>query len=127
MVASGDASFDQLTANTTYRDIFFDAPLEKLQDDSTKYSTADSYYASVNFDDAVGGVNWLGKLSDDQSDTVNAQIKAASDLGLKSRYWNTPGSPSWIRTGVEGTLVNDKVGMLNVDDVQEARGIITGS
>ncbi|RMZ71189.1 altered inheritance of mitochondria 6 [Pyrenophora seminiperda CCB06] len=31
VVATGNAPFDLITANSTYRDIFFDAPLDKLQ------------------------------------------------------------------------------------------------
>jgi hypothetical protein len=33
VVGTGNTPFDLLTANTTYRDIFFDAPLDKLLDD----------------------------------------------------------------------------------------------
>lgn len=33
VVGTGNTPFDLLTANTTYRDIFFDAPLDKLIDD----------------------------------------------------------------------------------------------
>ena len=34
IVATGNAPFDLITANSTYRDIFFDAPLDKLSDDT---------------------------------------------------------------------------------------------
>ena len=34
IVATGNAPFDLITANTTYRDIFFDAPLDKLSDET---------------------------------------------------------------------------------------------
>lgn len=35
VVGTGNTPFDLLTANTTYRDIFFDAPLDKLLDDTS--------------------------------------------------------------------------------------------
>ena len=129
VVATGEALFDHLTANDTYRDVFFDAPLDKLEDedtneDATKYSTANSYYASVSFKEAIGSASFSGQLSSDQIQTIRAQISAAEDRGLKSRYWDTPDSPSWIRTGVWNILEEEGVGTLSVDDVEEARSMI---
>lgn len=128
IVASGEASFDQITANDTYRDVFFDAPLDKLEDEGTKYSTADSYYASVSFKDSIGSTSWLGlgKLGSDQTDTIRAQITAAEDRGLRSRYWDTPDSPSSVQRDVWSVLEMENVGMLNLDDVEKARSIVAG-
>ncbi|KAL9623450.1 MAG: hypothetical protein Q9160_002343 [Pyrenula sp. 1 TL-2023] len=39
IVATGNAPFDLLTANTTYRDIFFDAPLDLMTDPSSDPSS----------------------------------------------------------------------------------------
>jgi hypothetical protein len=39
IVATGNAPFDLITANTTYRDIFFDAPLDKLIDTTDTLSS----------------------------------------------------------------------------------------
>ncbi|KAL8886200.1 MAG: hypothetical protein Q9192_006524 [Flavoplaca navasiana] len=65
VVATGEALFDYLTANDIYRDAFFDAPLDKLEDedineDATKYSTANFYYASVLFKEAIGSASFSG-------------------------------------------------------------------
>jgi len=46
VVASGDATLDSVLSNSTYRDIFLDAPLLEISD--PKYTTANSYYASVS-------------------------------------------------------------------------------
>ena len=77
VVGTGNAPFDLVTANSTYRDIFFDAPLDKLTEPSQQrrtkakreqgntgttttsadsFNASTSYYASVSFSDAVGSV-----------------------------------------------------------------------
>ena len=128
MVATGKATFDQLTANGTYRDVFFDALLDKLENGDTVYSTANSYYASVSFSDTIGSVSLLdlGGLGSNQIDKIRAQVSVAKDRQLKSRYWDTPGSPSWVRKSVMETLGDQDVGMLNADDLEEAKSIIMG-
>lgn len=42
VVASGDAPFDIITANDTYRDVFFDAPLADLVEKPEPFETRDS-------------------------------------------------------------------------------------
>jgi hypothetical protein len=42
IVATGNAPFDLINANTTYRDIFFDAPLDKLVNDTPDTFSAQS-------------------------------------------------------------------------------------
>lgn len=45
VVASGDATLDVVLSNSSYRDIFLDAPL--LDISNPVYDTSNSYYASV--------------------------------------------------------------------------------
>jgi hypothetical protein len=74
--ATGDAPFDLIISNSTYRDIFFDAPLGSIslsapstpgqkpsQDtsrhapiDSSIYNFTNSYYASTSFFESIGTV-----------------------------------------------------------------------
>ena len=42
VVGTGNAPFDLITANSTYRDVFFDAPLDKLPGDNSLTSTKSS-------------------------------------------------------------------------------------
>lgn len=55
VVATGEASFDAPTANTTYRAIFFDAPLVRLLDTSKPYN-----YASASLGEAIGNMGMEG-------------------------------------------------------------------
>ncbi|KAI0914286.1 hypothetical protein F4823DRAFT_573933 [Ustulina deusta] len=67
VVGTGRTPFDMLTRNSTYRDIFFDAPLRELYEDPDVpdtdeddgpfvYNNTNSLYASVNFLRAIGSV-----------------------------------------------------------------------
>lgn len=128
VVATGGAPFDRIQDNTSYRDIFYDAPLDKLPTDATStsdpesaspYTKYNSYYASVDFHATIGSL-YLGRLSADQLTKVRGQIAAAHDRGLKVRYWGTPGWPVGLRNYVWRVLVREGVDMLNVDDLRGA-------
>lgn len=127
VVGTGNTPFDLLTSNTTYRDIFFDAPLDQLWGDngitptnnSVLYTAENSYYASVDFDKAIGKP-WHGSLAPSQVDTILGQARAASAKGLKARYWNTPSWPVGVRDHIWDVLEREEVGMLNVDDLTAA-------
>ncbi|KAL8952166.1 MAG: hypothetical protein Q9222_001904 [Ikaeria aurantiellina] len=90
IVLSGNTAFNDLTSTAKEHDIFFDAPLDSLSS-SSQYTAENSYYATANFDKAVGKASWLGDISDEQIGKLKEQIKVAYDKGLKARYWNTPG------------------------------------
>lgn len=117
IVASGLAfeAWDLIGANTTYRDIFADAPLRTLNSTS-KYNLSNSYYASAPLGPAVGKIQYNG-LSKNQKNAVQEQVKAAKEIGLVSRYWDTPAWPINLRTKVWKSLVEKEVGVLNVDDL----------
>ncbi|KAJ5682673.1 hypothetical protein N7462_005838 [Penicillium macrosclerotiorum] len=130
VVGSGNAPFDLLSANATYRDIFFDAPLEKLVDDSAlwpplgtiatdTYNTTNSYYASVSFKAAVG-FPWPFHLTPRQIDLIRTQVRVAHHYGLKVRYWDVPNWPRSLRNHIWRVLVQEGVDMLNVDDLVAA-------
>ncbi|EOA87341.1 uncharacterized protein SETTUDRAFT_136078 [Exserohilum turcica Et28A] len=139
VVATGNAPFDLITANVTYRDIFFDAPLDHLIQDETPadssttpkrqgqgtvgttpnshFDSTNSYYASVNFGSSIGWL-WFGRLSDTQLHKIRTQIHDAKQRGLKSRYWSAPKWPIGLRNRVWKVLVQEGVGYLNGDDLQ---------
>ncbi|KIW03782.1 uncharacterized protein PV09_05085 [Verruconis gallopava] len=149
VVATGNAPFDLLTANATYRDIFFDAPLDKLAVDaaalssqheifaasdpassagqgstgvspSSSFTPANSYYASVDFKSSIG-FPYRGRLSHRQLRKLRSQIKAAHDKGLKARYWNTPTWPVGLRNHIWKILIDEGADYLNVDDLRSAK------
>lgn len=145
VVATGNAPFDLITANTTHRDIFFDAPLDRLYEASASsspitppspetvvkrggqgtvgttpqstFSSANSYYASVNFGRSIGWL-WFGYISPAQMERVRGQIRGAHARGLKARYWSAPKWPVGLRDKVWKMLVEEGVDYLNGDDLQ---------
>jgi hypothetical protein len=120
LAIGGRASFDALVANTTYRDYFFDAPLEKLSDDSV-YDYTNSYCASVSFKEVVGSVqSRAGVLSTEQRQIIEAQLQIAKVKKIKARYWDTPGWPIAVRNEIWHQLVEIGVDYLNVDDIKGA-------
>ncbi len=115
IVASGDAPFNSIIANDTYRDIFYDAPLTNLTID-TPYNTNNSYYASTSLSKAIGRVgSW--KLGAGQKATITSQVQRAKELDLKSRYWDTPAWPVGWRNRVWENLMELSAEVLNVDDL----------
>ncbi|KAI1926368.1 Altered inheritance of mitochondria protein 6 [Ophidiomyces ophidiicola] len=131
VVATGNAPFELVTANSTYRDIFFDAPLSQLRsskapgidtensNSKSSYNFKNSYYASSSFFKSVG-FPWNFRLSEAQRDIVRRQIKSAHDRGLRVRYWDTPIWPHFLRNQIWMELVREGADILNVDDLQSA-------
>jgi hypothetical protein len=145
VVATGNAPFDLVTSNTTYRDIFFDAPLAQMASGSTEngdaqkstggqgtvgtspasqFSSVNSFYASVNFGKAVGWVFW--SFSDEQVELLREQIRGAHERGLKARYWGAPMWPGWRKERVWEVLVREGVDYLNGDDLEGMRRLLLG-
>ncbi|KAJ5227306.1 uncharacterized protein N7469_007312 [Penicillium citrinum] len=149
VVGTGNTPFDLVTANSTYRDIFFDAPLEKLVDEedpvkgtvlTTKehshglgqghsgmprsinantFNLTNSYYASVSFKKAVG-FPWPFHFTQNQMDLIRKQVRVAHQHGLKVRYWSIPGWPISLRNHIWRILAQEGVDILNVDDLAAA-------
>lgn len=121
VVGTGNTPFDAIMQNSTFRDIFFDAPLDKLTEAGAKekYNNQTSYYTSVDFSRSIGSV-WFGGISDDQRQKIQDHVKAAHALGLKVRYWELPAWPIHLRNYVWEILVQEGVDYLNVDDLRGA-------
>lgn len=129
VVGSGDLHLDTLLASSKetpyydYHDTFLDAPLGELSEGSTlrwteTYNTSNSYYASVSFGQAIGSA--LSGFSEKQLRNLRRQIHAAQSSGLYSRYWGAPEWPVNYRDYLWGVLTREGVGMLSVDDVDDA-------
>lgn len=121
VVASGDAPFDLITSNSTYRDVFYDAPLadlfgENIPTNHTLYTAENSYYASTNFEASIGKP-WHSILTPKQVDMVRGQVAEAEKRGLKARYWNTPSWPRRNKEHVWDVLEREGAGMLSTDDL----------
>jgi len=119
VVGTGNTPFELIVANSTYRDAFFDAPLDKLE--NSEFNSTNSYYASASFWSTIGNV-WFkgGEPSPDQLAKIRAQIKEAHARGLHSRYWELPPWPIHTRNRVWQVLVQEGIDLLNVDDLDGA-------
>jgi len=117
VVGSGNTPFDVLAENTSYRDAFYDAPLDQLE--NSKFDSTNSYYSSASFPDAVGRL-WFGGIRPGQIRRIRKQLSEAHRRGLKGRYWDLPAWPIHVRNHVWDTLVNEGVDILNVDDLEGA-------
>jgi hypothetical protein len=117
IVTTGNAPFELITSNQTYRDIFYDAPLSDLV--SARYDNTNSFYASGSMSKTIG---WplLGHFGQKSITKMKNQITKAKDKGLLPRYWSTPAWPVSARDNVWNVLVKNGVGMLNVDDLEGA-------
>ena len=87
--------------------------------DPDAYTTANSFYASVSFTQAIGHVQ-RGRLSENQTKLIRGYIKGAQSRGLKARYWELPFWPISLRNYVWEVLVEEGVDLLNVDDLKGA-------
>ncbi|KAK3378351.1 hypothetical protein B0H63DRAFT_479621 [Podospora didyma] len=118
VVGTGNTPFDQIVANSTYRDAFFDAPLDKLE--GSNFDSTNSWYASVSFWSSIGNVFFRGKPSDAQLGKIRKQLEEAHKRGLYARYWELPPWPIHVRNRIWEILVEEGIDILNVDDLEAA-------
>ncbi|KXG47830.1 uncharacterized protein PGRI_017000 [Penicillium griseofulvum] len=149
VVGTGNTPFDLVAANITYRDIFFDAPLDKLVDadqpdeaqtdavlfqrtdlgqgqsgmpaiiTASTFNTSNSFYASVSFKKAIGRP-WPFHFTQTQMRRIRDQVRIAHQHGLKVRYWALPSWPRSLRNHIWRVLAQEGVDILNVDDLISA-------
>lgn len=149
VVATGQESLFQLIlANATYRDVFFDAPLQRLwQPPQAPISDQDRRTFSMDYGTAMSdglrpaiespepfdatnsyyasvsfrsavGYVWRGHLSPKQMRVIRGQIRGARRRGLKVRYWDTPNWPIALRNHVWHVLIKEGADVLSVDDIR---------
>ncbi|RBR13303.1 uncharacterized protein FIESC28_08269 [Fusarium coffeatum] len=131
IVLSGNAPFESvLSMNSTHRDIFWDAKLERLvsaEDDfntsppTYRFNTSNSYFASTRFQNAKffrsNDDSGLDVLPEKERDMTATQIEQAKSRGLLARYWDTPKQPPNVRDIAWRVLIDNEIGMLNMDDM----------
>ncbi|KAI2783412.1 hypothetical protein F4815DRAFT_349901 [Daldinia loculata] len=112
VVASGSAPFDRISSGdgVPNRDVFYDAHVDQWD---SRFTSQNSYYASADFEDAVGSPGSVNDFSQDQKSTVQSQVEKAHSAGLKVRYYNLPGDYLWEPLAVLG------VDRLNADDMYD--------
>lgn len=122
IVATGNLPFHRILERSTFRDVFFDAPLLQLLPlfdqgfpQYSDYNAKTSYYASADFRTAIGNVDFNG-FSDKQLADVRQQVQMAHGLGLKVRYMITPDWPRKLRNYVWHIFVREGVDIITVDE-----------
>ena len=149
VIGTGNAPFDLMVANTSYRDIFFDAPLadmpispiglfpKNIQTrgqghtgtagfNASAYDLSNSLYSSTSFTASVGYPWWFGTLTDHQLELIRDQIRGAHQRGLQVRFWDTPSWPKSLRNYIWSVLLDEGADILNADDLEGARDILSG-
>ncbi|BFZ65480.1 hypothetical protein YB2330_006653 [Saitoella coloradoensis] len=113
VVGTGNTPLQQVLAQNSTRDAFFDAPLASL---NATFTPAVSPLASTNWAKAVGW-NGIRDISQKQRQAIRDQVATAHAAGLKVRYWGYPNWPVWARDNIWKVLVEEGVDWLNVDDL----------
>jgi len=122
-VGTGNTPFEAVLfsshSNFTYRDVFFDAPLDDLSD---IYNITNSYYTSASLTGVLGGASKIPRngLSKKQMIYLQGQVNKALGSGLMSRYWDIPAWPVSRRINIWHQLEELGIGMLNADAIDEA-------
>lgn len=85
VVASGSADFGRIRNRNGVpkADVFYDAKVDRWDG---AFTTANSYYASADFKDAIGNPSNVDQFDGAQRDKVIAQASQAHVAGLKVRY-----------------------------------------
>lgn len=151
IVASGMAPFHRIVENSTYRHIFYDAPLGDLDfwpvnssppppspDLSSSHSGSDQTSSALvakeepiytPFNSYYASVSFKrsigwpyhSSINQTQLQKIRRDIRAAHAMGLKVRYWRIPEWPIGLRNYLWRVLVREGVDYLSVDDIEDVR------
>lgn len=153
VVVSGAATLEDIMRpmarnESAQRDIFLDAPLDRLvastdpqeplasadgletpsihEQLAYKYNPSNSYFASTKMSSVVG---LLGQFSFGETEVhkIRNLIQQARDRGLLSRFWGAPNWPPSLRERTWTVLLKEKVGILNVDSFRAIRHLLEDS
>jgi len=98
------------------RDVFFDAPLTAL---NSTFDITISPIASTDYEVAVGW-SGIGNINQTQLAAIQKYVADAHALGIRARFWDTPGWPIQARNNVWQTLIDNGADWLNADDLEAA-------
>ncbi|KAF3926237.1 hypothetical protein ABW20_dc0102627 [Dactylellina cionopaga] len=129
VIGTGSSNWEVLIGDKTRaRDYFVDAPLLEIGEKSEQmhpdgktplYDSTSSPFATMRLSWAVGK-EIKSQLNSKQLKTIEHLVKKADERGMKIRIWDTPNWPTKRRHNVWRQLADIPVGLLNVDDLQDA-------
>ncbi|KAJ7103433.1 hypothetical protein B0H15DRAFT_212865 [Mycena belliarum] len=114
-VGTGNTPLEGIQALSP-RDLFFDASLTAL---NSTFDITLSPLASTDYQVAVGW-NGIGNISEAQLSAVQRLVGDAHGLGIRARFWDTPGWPIHARNNVWKTLTENGADWLNADELNAA-------
>ncbi|KAM6502632.1 hypothetical protein JOM56_002609 [Amanita muscaria] len=104
----------------TKRDVFYDAPLTNLTNTvDTTWNPSLSPTASTDYAVAVGW-DGISPITSGQRSTIQNLVQHANSLGIRARFWDTPGWPVFARETVWKELLLSGDIWLNADDLAAA-------
>ncbi|KPV72176.1 uncharacterized protein RHOBADRAFT_47018 [Rhodotorula graminis WP1] len=120
ITCTGNCDLALVSSQTPLRDIFLDAPLEDIANPA--YTTAVTLMASTSFKHMFG---WLDSfdVDADKAQGIAELVHAAREKGIKTRFWETPSWPAFVRDDVWRGLLKAGVDWLNVDDLRGAASL----
>ncbi|KAJ7293671.1 hypothetical protein C8J57DRAFT_1269634 [Mycena rebaudengoi] len=118
VIGTGNTPLEGIKALSS-RDLFFDAPLAGLTNGTTTFDSKLSPLASTDYQVAVGW-SGIGTISESQRAAIQKLVGDAHALGIKARFWDTPGWPIHARNNVWMQLANSGADWLNADDLEAA-------
>ncbi|KAF8216129.1 hypothetical protein K438DRAFT_1800115 [Mycena galopus ATCC 62051] len=98
------------------RDVFFDAPLTAL---NSTFDITISPLASTDYGVAVGW-SGIGTINQTALTAIQTYVADAHALGIRARFWDTPGWPIHARNNIWKTLIDNGADWLNADDLPAA-------
>ena len=120
VIGTGNTPLDQVQG-VNQRDYFYDAPLPFLGTTFSNITADVSPIASTDFAPQFGTINGTS-FNSTQLALLREQIATAKSKGIAARYWDQPAWPISTRNAIWRTLIDEGVGLINVDDVVEGAG-----
>ncbi|BGP39324.1 hypothetical protein JCM10449v2_003262 [Rhodotorula kratochvilovae] len=117
IVCTGNCALSHVLSQSPRRDVFLDAPLEDIA--NPEYTRGVALLASTSFKRMFG---WMDAwdVGPEKSERIRALVEVARAKGIKTRFWETPSWPKFVRDEVWKGLLLAGVDWLNVDDLEAA-------
>lgn len=117
VIGTGLVPFDRVFAENRQRDIFFDAPLDKLNG-TDKFNYKLSPIASCSLGNLVGSIS-INRLDDTQKSNIKEQVQLAHEKGMLTRVWDTPSWPVIFESAIWRSLVEAGSDLINADNLEK--------
>jgi len=99
------------------RYIFFDAPLDNIDDPNVNYTTTLSPIAAAPWGSTIG-LRWL--IPSLARKKIKYYVDQAHARGIQARFFDTPSIPKWARNKVWQMLLDEGADWLSVNDLCDA-------